>query len=154
MSRIRLTESINAGRWAVSAGGATLCRTFDSLPAMNRIVPTDLNETRAPTQTDLLDRYKADFELMCIQFLSGGWKLAVRDSVMALYQARNHTGDIVRAPLDELLITDGETVRALLELAEARGPAELQVCDAQLRRLRRRHTEIVFQLRCLFATAG
>lgn len=107
-----------------------------------------------PSLALLLDSYKAEFELMCIQFLSGGWKLAVRDSVMALYREGQNLSKATRESLDELLITDGETVRALLELADARGPAELQVCEAQLRRLRRRHTELVTGLRLGFAPAG
>ena len=114
---------------------------------MNKLVPHDRRDAQAPTLTFLLDSYKTEFELMCIQFLSGGWKLAVRDSVMALYQARGAAPADLRDALDDLLITDGESVRALLELAQARGPAQLQVREAELRRLRRRHTELVFQLR-------
>jgi hypothetical protein len=114
---------------------------------MNKLVPTDRRAVQAPALTVLLDTYKAAFELMCIQFLSGGWKLAVRDSVMALYQARDTVDAQAREHLDDLLITDGETVRALLELADARGATELRFCESQLARLRRRHTELVHQLR-------
>lgn len=120
---------------------------------MNKLALSGRRDAPPPTPTLLLDTYKAEFELMCIQFLSGGWKLAVRDSVMALYQARGTADAQARRALDHLLVTDGETVRALLELADARGPAQLQACDAQLRRLRRRHTELVFQLRGQFAGA-
>jgi hypothetical protein len=121
---------------------------------MSKLVPTRAPHPAPSALPLLLDRYKTEFELMCIQFLSGGWKLAVRDSVMLLYGARGQVGPQARQALDDLLTTDGEAVRALLELAEARGPAELQVCDAQLRRARRRHTDIVFQLHRQLAGAG
>lgn len=114
---------------------------------MNKLAQPDRGDAQASTLALLLDTYKTEFELMCIQFLAGGCKLAVRDSVMALFQMRGAVGAAAREVLDDLLITDGEAVRALLELAEARGPAQLQVCDAQLRRVRRRHTELVCQLR-------
>lgn len=120
---------------------------------MNKIAPNDRPDASASLAL-LLDTYKAEFELMCIQFLSGGWKLAVRDSVMALYHEGPHLAPSARELLDELLITDGETVRALLELADARGPAELQVCEAQLKRLRHRHTELVNGLRQQRTPAG
>ena len=99
-----------------------------------------------PALALLLDTYKAEFEIMCIQFLSGGWKLTIRHSVMALYRMRDQVPPGVGQQLTELLTTDGDTVRALLALAQARCPAELQVCDAQLRRLRRRHTQLVIEL--------